>query len=148
MAGWASDGQRSVVIPGIPSTRGALSQIVTVPAWAERATMLFDWYMTSAEGTTYQYDALYVSVSGVNTLEQLGGGAIWNTAPRGTWYTARAVVSNVANYRGQPIGVMFAGFNDATNVTTWYVDNVRLYFMCGSYQADEADRSTRLNYGL
>lgn len=112
----------------------AIAQTVMVPTWSETAAIYFADYMVSADSSVTAYDYL-----GVGVFDQadnlIASGFIPNNDTRDSWILFRLPVSNIAAYRGQPMSVMFAGFNDSLYPTTWYVDNVWFVFACGSTTA-------------
>ena len=140
----ALDGSHSVFMGGYNNASAGIYQSVQVPSWAETAAAYMSWTMTSQEFTSYPYDCLAISV--YDSSYRLARGYVCNDAPRGAWYTGRLNLGNVATRRGHTFTVMVEISNDESYWTAWWIDLVRLYFACGSYQAGpgEADATAPL----
>jgi hypothetical protein len=131
LATWAAHGTYSMRLGNRNNAEDAIAQAALVSNWVETAAVYFYTYMQSSDSTVYPYDALAAAVfDSSNNI--IASGWIWNTSTRNSWQGWKLTISNIAAYRGQPLGVMFAGFTDSSFPTTWYVDNAWLVFACGS----------------
>ena len=115
-----------------------LGQFFTVPSWAEKAYVVFDWYMLSQDDPDVAYDILFVGLYDPNN------NAIWeydvdNTRTQGDWRTKTSSSYSVSGLRGQELDIAFGAFTDSSFPTAWWVDNVRVYFTCGSANTSSDD---------
>ena len=129
----ATSGFCSVRLEGYPGGSDCVNQEVIVPPWAETAAVYVDWHMLSFEPPGSLYDALGISV--YYGLTKLAGQFIRTDAPRGTWYWTRVGIPSISAYRGQQLSILITAFDSGGPVSYWWVDNVRLYFACGSWVA-------------
>lgn len=136
----ATDGTCSVYFGGRNLGTDSIYQIVTVPSWAETGAVYFDWAMLSDDSTITPRDYLTVSVMLVSsdTLPRtIAHSQIDNTDIRNTWFTSKLNIANINQYIGKNLSVMVYANTSASLPTGWHIDNVRLYFACGSWIASE-----------
>lgn len=101
-----------------------LTQTVTIPASATKATLSFWLRVSSAETTTtYAYDRLRVQVrnSSGTVLKTL---ATYSNLHKGSSYVQRSF--DVTAYKGQTIQVHFAGSEDFSKQTGFLIDDTSL----------------------
>jgi hypothetical protein len=125
-----------------------LVQSTVVPGWAETAAVYFDWIMYSEDSLTAAYDYMVVSVVAgpPGATVEIGQFVHDNRDDDGTWYISRMSWADVTSLRGQPISVRVYAFSDGSYVTDWFVDNVELWFGCGTAIAgDTANADERLD---
>jgi hypothetical protein len=125
-----SDGGYSLGLGGHNASHDFVEQTVTVPTWTQSAALYFYSVMYSSDSPTVRHDSLVVQVTAQNGAI-LASKVIWNTDPRGLWFSWKLPMSNVAPYRGQPMMVGISDTTDSASPTTWYVDDFGLVFSCG-----------------
>jgi hypothetical protein len=121
--------------PGVVDTINGVFQRVPVPRWAESAAVYFYAWMESNEGRSARYDWLEVLVTADEANTLLALGEVNNQQERLVWNRWRLSVPGISSYRGAWIVLEFAGVNDRSYPTSWYVDNVQLIFACGALAA-------------
>ena len=147
-AGWNS-GRWSIRLGGNNNATGSdfIGQRMPVPAWAEKIVIYYAWYMLSTE-TGGVADLMTVALgSGGNELASDYG--VWNTYTRGQWYVRRWAPTgvDVKALRGSILNLAIGAFTDASFPTTWWVDDVEVWFTCGAQVAGVADDAAPIAMG-
>ena len=135
---YSSDGLYSVWMAAYNNAFDGLDQGVTVPEWAEYGEIVFSWIMFSDDSPTQIYDVLSVGVTDEST-EVIAQTMITNSEPRGAWYRVRLPVNNISSYRGRVVHAYAAAMTDESLPTEWFIDNVQLFFVCGSEQVTRSE---------
>lgn len=131
----ATSGLFSVVLDAY-FEKDMVHQYVRVPFWAETAAVYVDWRMLSFEPPGSRYDQLGITVWSEVEVSQLASGFIRSDAPREAWYRSRVGIPGISAYRGQRLTLYIFAIDPWGPATLWNVDNVRLYFCCGSWVAE------------
>lgn len=122
-----NSGTGAVSLGGSVSATDAISQTITVPAWANMLYFETLWYMASADLSGIAHDDLFIALS--NWGGPIAGAWIETDNQQGQWYGLGLVVP-AARYRGQVLTVRLTATNDAADATTWFIDDVRVTARC------------------
>ncbi len=107
-----------------------LKQSITLPADRDGATLRFWRYVRSSEATTSERDTLQVLLISANGNEQLMK-TITTAVARNQW-VLETVPLDLASISGASTTLAFRGTNNATLVSSFYVDDVALTMPCGT----------------
>ncbi len=126
----AHDGSNSGVLGGENNANHAFYQQVTPSADATSATLSFWWYISTEEGgigTPIAYDFFTMEIEDhTGAVFQLKG--LTNTSTTDTWQKTTIDLDPVEfpSLFGNPIKIRFRATTDASNFTSFYIDDVQL----------------------
>jgi subtilisin family serine protease len=103
-----------------------LLQVVTVPTAACNLILRFWLKVNTAETGTTAWDTLRVQTFDNATAALIQSVGSFSNVNAGTIYVERVFTLDVAKHRGKTIRLQFDGAEDATNVTSFFVDDVSL----------------------
>jgi len=117
-----------------PAAHDSLWQDAVVPNWAETAAVYLDWLMFTTNSTE-KHSQLFVTVG--DETSTIAFWSVWNNEPpSATWFWMKIPIDSIAAYRGRTLTTQVTVWEALGATTVWYVDNVRLYFACGSWIAN------------
>jgi hypothetical protein len=155
--GSARSGTNYLWLGGLENEVDSAYQTVSIPANATSATLSFYYNITSDEDLSGAYDTFTATIrnSGGSLLATVGNWSNINqdTGPGNPYY--HLATYNLLPYAGQIIRIQIGSANDATFVTSFYVDDVSVQVqavavpptndMCGSAIAMTAGTAYGLN---
>ncbi len=103
-----------------------LLQVVTVPTAACNLILRFWLKVNTAETGTTAWDTLRVQTFDNATAALIQSVGSFSNVNAGTAYVERVFTLDVAKHRGKTIRLQFDGSEDATNVTSFFIDDVSL----------------------
>ncbi len=120
-------GDYSAWLGGYADADDAIWQYVSLPTQPSRALLSYWWWMETDEEDDHGFDYLYVQIldeddNALATLQEVHDGA-----SSGQWTSA---VFDVSAFQGRRIQVVFVVTGDDSNVTSFYIDDVKLE-ICG-----------------
>jgi hypothetical protein len=103
-----------------------LGQVVTVPTAACNLVLRFWLKVNTNETGTIAWDTLKVQTFDNATAALIQSVATFSNVNAGTAYVERVFTLDVARHRGKTIRLQFDGTEDASNITSFFVDDVSL----------------------
>ena len=118
----AHSGDYSAWLGGYEDADDVLVQSLVIPAQASRALLSYFWQMDTEE-EEHGYDFLYVRLLNTDGDELATLQTADDGAPANQW---RSAVFDLKRYAGQEVQLQFEVTGDENNLTSFFVDDVRL----------------------